>query len=169
MGLLLREKASKRTVGKGSEYVRELIISKKITEKRREEKRREEKRREEKRREEKRREEKRREEERRGEKRREKERKGEKRREKERKGDRRWKLYCVTVCHTAYSFVHTSFLANVLCNESLVCFKASGFCYTISTGPSLGLLLDMLLFPCVMEILKLWICRTGSFMNSGSS
>ena len=36
---------------------------------------------------------------------------------------------------------------------------SSGFCYTINTGSSLGLLSDILLLPCVMEILQLWICR----------
>lgn len=31
-----------------------------------------------------------------------------------------------------------------------------GLCYTISTGSSLGLLLHILLLPCVMKILQLW-------------
>lgn len=38
-----------------------------------------------------------------------------------------------------------------------------GFCYIISVGSSLRLLSDTLLLPCVMEILKLWICRTRPF------
>ena len=38
--------------------------------------------------------------------------------------------------------VHMSFLANVHCSESLVWFEASGFCYTIDTVSSQGLLLD---------------------------
>ena len=33
-------------------------------------------------------------------------------------------------------------------------FEASGFCYTINTGSSPGLFLDILLLPCVMEILQ---------------
>lgn len=36
------------------------------------------------------------------------------------------KLQCVTVCHTEHP------LANVHCNESLVCFEASGFCCVIN-------------------------------------
>ena len=48
-----------------------------------------------------------------------------------------------------HSFAQTALLANVHCNESLVWFKASGFCYTINTGSSLGLLSDILLLPCV--------------------
>lgn len=44
------------------------------------------------------------------------------------------------VCHsvsTAYiHFVHT-LLANVHCNESLVWYKASGFCYSVDIGTSL--------------------------------
>jgi hypothetical protein len=48
-------------------------------------------------------------------------------------------------------------LANVHGNGSLVWsqvsgfwFKASGFCYNINAGSSPGLLLDILLLPCVM-------------------
>jgi hypothetical protein len=33
----------------------------------------------------------------------------------------------IAVCHTVHPFVHISLLANVYCNEPLVCFKASGF------------------------------------------
>jgi hypothetical protein len=47
------------------------------------------------------------------------------------------KLQCVTAGHP---LVHTSLLANVHCSDSLVWFQASGFCYTINTGSSLGLL-----------------------------
>jgi hypothetical protein len=46
------------------------------------------------------------------------------------------------VCHSvshSHPFVHTSLLENVHCNGSLVCFEASGFCYTINTGSSPGL------------------------------
>lgn len=35
--------------------------------------------------------------------------------------------------------------------------------YAVSTGSSVGLLLDMLLLPSVMETLQLWIHRTGPF------
>jgi hypothetical protein len=73
------------------------------------------------------------------------------------------------LCDIAYPFVQTVLLANAHCHESLVCFKASGFCYTINTGSSPGLLSDILLLPCVMEFLKLWICRTGPFARSSSS
>jgi hypothetical protein len=72
----------------------------------------------------------------------------------------------VSVCHSVYPFVYTSLLANIHCNESMVWFVASGFCYTINTGSSPGLLLDILLPPCVMEILQLWICNTGPFTYS---
>jgi hypothetical protein len=37
---------------------------------------------------------------------------------------------------TVYPFVHTSSLINVHCNESLVLFEASSFCYTINAGSS---------------------------------
>ena len=63
------------------------------------------------------------------------------------------------VCHyiypTIYPFVHTSLLANVHCNQSLLSFEASGFCYSINTGSSPGLLLDTLLFSVVIEIPQL--------------
>jgi hypothetical protein len=52
-----------------------------------------------------------------------------------------------------YPFVHTSLLANVHFNESFIWYEASGFCYIINTGTSLGLLLDILSMPCVVEIL----------------
>jgi hypothetical protein len=45
------------------------------------------------------------------------------------------------VCATTAQLVHTSLLANVHCNDSLVWYEAPGFCYTINTGTSLGLLL----------------------------
>ena len=38
--------------------------------------------------------------------------------------------------------------ANGHCRESLVWIEASGFCYMINTGSSLGLLLDTLLLYC---------------------
>ena len=44
-------------------------------------------------------------------------------------------------------------------NEALVWLKASGFCNTISTRYSWGLLSDIPLSPCVLEILQLEICR----------
>lgn len=54
----------------------------------------------------------------------------------------------ITSLHGNYSVsgcvTQTSLLANVHCNESLVWFKASGFCYTINTGSSLGWLSDIL-------------------------
>lgn len=36
------------------------------------------------------------------------------------------------VCHKVYPFVHTSLLENIHCNESLVWFETSGFCYILS-------------------------------------
>ena len=72
----------------------------------------------------------------------------------------------VTVCHRVYSFVHTVLIANVHCNEILVCFEASGVCYTINTGSSWRLLSDIQLLLCVMEILQLWICWTDSYIQT---
>jgi len=51
-------------------------------------------------------------------------------------------------------------LANVCCNKSLVWFKASGFCYTINTGSSLGPLSHILFLPCIIEILQFWSAGT---------
>lgn len=47
--------------------------------------------------------------------------------------------------------------------------EASSFCYTINTGPSLGLLLDTLLLPGVMEMLKLLLSRISPSRCSSSS
>jgi hypothetical protein len=68
-----------------------------------------------------------------------------------------WRLWYVTVCHMGHPFVPTALLANGHCNESLVWFEASGFCYSVNTGTSLGLLSDILL-PCVMKILQIQFC-----------
>ena len=73
------------------------------------------------------------------------------------------------LCHGGHLLVHTALLANVYSSDSLVWFEASGFCYTVNTGSSLGPLLDSLFFLCVMEILQLWITRIGSFLSSNSS
>ena len=70
------------------------------------------------------------------------------------------------MCHTVYSFVYTSLLVNAHYIESLVSFEASAFCYS---GSFSGFLSDILLLPCVMEILQLWISRIGPFMGSRSS
>jgi hypothetical protein len=78
-------------------------------------------------------------------------------------------VVCHSVCHMVHPFVSTFYLANVCCNQSLVWFEASGFCYTINPGSSLGLFSDILLLPCVMEILEVWICQTSSFISSSSS
>lgn len=47
------------------------------------------------------------------------------------------------------------------CNDSLVWFEAFGICYNIYSESSQGPFSNILLLPCVMEILKLWFCRTG--------
>jgi hypothetical protein len=70
---------------------------------------------------------------------------------------------------TVYPFIHTSLLANVRCSECLIWFEASGFCYTINPGTSVGLLLTILLLPCVTELLELCIYRTGFFACSSGS
>jgi hypothetical protein len=55
-------------------------------------------------------------------------------------------------------------------SEPWVWFEVSGFCYPIHyTSFSLGLLSDILLLPCVMEISQLWICMRGLFKSSCSS
>jgi hypothetical protein len=61
--------------------------------------------------------------------------------------------------------IHRPLLANVHCSEALAWLEASGFCYTINTGSSPGLLSDILLLPCVMESLQLWFCRAGPFQQ----
>lgn len=67
------------------------------------------------------------------------------------------------------SFVHTSLLAIVHYKELLVWFKVSGFCCTLNAGPSLELLLVISMFPCVVEILLLWVYRTGTISCSSRS
>ena len=49
-------------------------------------------------------------------------------------------MWCDMVCHPVYHLAQTDLLANVHCNESLIWFKAFGFCYTINTGCSPKLL-----------------------------
>ena len=71
---------------------------------------------------------------------------------------------CHSASHSIHPFVHISLLANVHCNEPLVSFEVSGFYYTINTGSSPGLHLKVQLLPCVMEVLWLWIYKTGPFM-----
>ena len=46
----------------------------------------------------------------------------------------------------------------------MVWFQASGFCYTISTGAVQGLLPDILLSPCIMEVLQLWFWGTTLYV-----
>lgn len=41
----------------------------------------------------------------------------------------------------------------------------SGFCYTTDDGLSLGLLLDILILSCVVEILLVWICSFDPFVH----
>jgi len=50
------------------------------------------------------------------------------------------KLQCVTGCPIEYPLAQTALLINVHCSESLVCFEASGFCYSINTEFSSGLM-----------------------------
>lgn len=58
-------------------------------------------------------------------------------------------------CVTEYTLLSTHLY--------LAMFTAMSYwsgCYRINTGFSGGLLLDIQLSPCVMEIGQLWICRT---------
>lgn len=68
----------------------------------------------------------------------------------------------VTTFPRLYTFVHTYLFANVHCSESLVWIEASSFFYIINTGSSPGILLDILLLPCVS-----W--RSCSFGSSESA
>ena len=51
------------------------------------------------------------------------------------------------VCHSVILVCSNSLLANVHCNESLVWFKAFGFCCITNPGPPLRLLSAILLLP----------------------
>lgn len=68
------------------------------------------------------------------------------------------------MCLTVHPSVHTSSLATVPCNESVVWIEISGFCDTIDIGCSLGLFLMILLLLSILETLLLWINRTGPFL-----
>lgn len=59
-------------------------------------------------------------------------------------------------------FAQISLLVNVHCNESLVSGSRLLASVILSTESSLGLVLDIQLLPCVMEILKLCFCRTST-------
>jgi len=64
-------------------------------------------------------------------------------------------------CHSVSDpSAHTSSLANVHCNESLVWIEVSGLCDTIDIGSSWGLLV-MPMLPFAMEILQLWVSKSG--------
>lgn len=72
----------------------------------------------------------------------------------------------IAVCHSESRSkpllsIHFYILV-LIAKKSLVWFKALGFCYIIDTGPSLGLFLDILLRPYIVEILQLWVCRSIS-------
>jgi hypothetical protein len=43
-------------------------------------------------------------------------------------------------------------------------FEASGSCHTINNRSPLGLLSNLLMLPCFMEILQFWICRIGPLL-----
>lgn len=68
-----------------------------------------------------------------------------------------WKLQCDIVSHVGNAFIPLSLLGSVPFKESLVCVEASGFYHVIDAGLSLGFFLDILLLPCFVEILKLWV------------
>jgi hypothetical protein len=60
-------------------------------------------------------------------------------------------------------FAQTTLFTNVYGNESLVWFEASGFATPSVLDPHWDSFLDILLLPCVSDILQLWICRYGPF------
>ena len=56
------------------------------------------------------------------------------------------------------SFNPHNLLESVHCKEFLARFRASGFCYIINAGASLGLFLDIILLSgAISKILLLWI------------
>lgn len=59
-----------------------------------------------------------------------------------------------------HPLVNTSLLVSVHCTESFIWFEASGICYTMDIGPSMGVLLDTMLLPYIMETLQLQTCRS---------
>lgn len=84
-----------------------------------------------------------------------------KRKEKNRETKKKKNFIVVAVVwhmsHTVHYLVHFPLLSSTHCKESLLWFEASGFCFSINTGPSLGILLDILL------LLVPWrCCRFGS-------
>jgi hypothetical protein len=64
------------------------------------------------------------------------------------------------VCCSMFHSISLSLLENISCIESLVWFEVSGFYDTTNSRSSSGLLPCILVLPCVMEILQLWIIRT---------
>lgn len=71
-------------------------------------------------------------------------------------------VLCRIVSHSISLYPHIS-LSDVHRNESLACFKISGFPDTISIGSLVEIVPVTLLLPCVMESLYLWISRTSPF------
>ena len=53
----------------------------------------------------------------------------------------------------------------LLCNESLVWFEASGFCYTLNTGSTPGLFFDIPLLPCHGDPVALVLHTLQQFIN----
>ena len=70
------------------------------------------------------------------------------------------------VCQCIPQYIPLS--TDLHCTETLVWIKISGFCDIVNIGSSLGLLPVILLSPCVVEILQLWISRTGPCMHPNS-
>ena len=54
----------------------------------------------------------------------------------------------MSVCPIIYPSAHISSLANIHCNQSLVCFEILVFCDTINIGSLVGLLPVIGLLPC---------------------
>ena len=72
-----------------------------------------------------------------------------------------WKLHYITVCLSVCPSVHTPSLANVYCIESLDWLEVTPSVLDPHWDSS-----QFLLLSCVMEILQLWISRTGPFRVS---
>lgn len=73
-----------------------------------------------------------------------------------------WNLWCIMVYHPLYSSAQTLLM-------STAWFEASGFCYTLNTGTAPGLLSDILLLLCVMELQQLCFYKARTFTCSSSS
>lgn len=79
-----------------------------------------------------------------------------------------WNLQCIMVYHPLYSSAQTKLLMSTAVSH-LLGLKPLGFCYTLNTGTAPGLLSDILLLRCVMELQQLCVYKARTFTCSISS